>query len=105
MTEIKYTERENSIRISIHGHSMFKPGNDPVCAGISAITYQILRYISALEDEGMVSDMVIDIESGHCIVTFNLEEGAMDGWRVAWKALSGGFRNFAEQYPENVRFD
>lgn len=104
MTEIKYTEKGDKIRITLHGHALFNPGNDIVCSAVSVITFQLLRYLDALDTERSISDFCYEVTDGHVIVTFTVNEGEMDAWQIAWKVLSGGYEMLAEKYPGNVRF-
>lgn len=103
MTEIKYSEHDDRVRISVHGHAMYNPGNDVVCAGISTITFQLLNYLSVIEENGCVTDVVYDMADGHVIVTFRVPPHERVGWDTAWKVISIGYENLAESYPENVK--
>ena len=105
MTEILYQERGNHVRVSLHGHAAYNPGNDPVCAGISAITFQLLRYLEALEQEQSIHSFAYEVEEGSVTVDFIVEEGDMDAWHIAWKVIGGGYRNLCEAYPENVQMN
>lgn len=103
MTEIKYTERGDWVRISLNGHAMFNPGNDIVCASVSAITYQMLNVIAYLEEAGEIDGAQTDIHDGFVIVTFRVID--RDKWRIVWQVIETGYKTIAQSYPENVRFD
>lgn len=102
MTEIKYTERGDYARVSLSGHAMFSNDNDIVCAGVSAITYQMLNVLSRMECNEDIDGMQADIHDGFVIVTFRVLN--KDKWDTVWDVIRTGYENIAESYPENVRF-
>lgn len=102
MTEIRYTRNNGSVRLSIVGHAMYNPGNDPVCAGVSAITYQMLECLAGLEDDKKIYDLVYEINDGSVIVSFFLIPEAEEEWAIMWKVIRTGYANIAVYYPENV---
>ena len=103
MTEIRYTEKEDRVRVSIHGHALYSPGNDIVCAGISTITFQLLNYLAVIEENDCISDLAVDIDDGHVIVTFRVPPHERVGWETAWEVISIGYENLAESYPDHIR--
>jgi uncharacterized protein YsxB (DUF464 family) len=105
MTQIRYTEHGDRIRISVHGHAQYNPGNDVVCAGISTITCQLINYVGALEENGVVSDTILDEADGHIILCFKVSPGEMEGWHTAWKVISTGYESLASEYPDHVMLE
>ena len=102
MTEVTYTERDNRVRITVTGHAQFNPGNDIVCAGISAITFQLLSYVAAMQMEGQIEDAASEVKDGWVIVTFVLLPGSKQAWDTAWKVIKMGYQNISEEYPKHL---
>lgn len=103
MTEIKYTERGDWVRVSLNGHAMFNPGNDIVCAAVSTITYQLLNVVAYLEAEGHITGAETDIHDGFVIVTFRVIDKPV--WQTVWRVIRTGYENIAQAHPQNVRID
>lgn len=102
MTTIKLTQREDRVRVSIHGHALVNPGNDPVCAALSVLTYTMIGNLDKLEESGKIRDLIVDIDDGHVIVSFT---DLKKKWKGVWDVLSVGYRMLAEEYPNNVFFE
>jgi len=105
MTEIQYTQRNEIVRISVVGHALYNPGNDPVCAGISSITFQMLACIGELEDDQLIYDVSYDINDGFVVVQFDLAPEVEERWKIMWSVIHHGYKNIADEYPENVTID
>lgn len=101
MTEIKYTERGDYVRISLSGHALFSSENDIVCAGVSAITYQLLNVASEMDQADELDGVQTDIHDGFVIVTFRVID--KEKWHIVWDVIATGYETIAESYPENVR--
>lgn len=102
MTEIKLTQKEDRVRVSIHGHALVNPGNDPVCAALSVLTYTMIGNLDKLEEAGKIRDLIVDIDDGHVIVSFT---DLKKKWKGVWDVLSVGYRLLADEYPDNVFFE
>ena len=105
MTKVQYTRRGEIVRISIVGHALFNPDNDPVCAAMSAFAYQLLSCVAELEEEKLIYDVSYDVNDGFVIVQFDLVPEAEERWKITWSVIRHGIRNIAEAYPENVTVD
>lgn len=101
MTEITETRKGDRVRVSMHGHALVNPGNDPVCAAISCLAYTMIGWLDKKEDDGKIKDLVIDIDDGHVVVSFTDSKKV---WAGGWEVLSMGFEQLADSYPENVYF-
>lgn len=101
MTEIRYRQRGDVIRVSVTGHALYNPGNDPVCGGVSAITYQMLN---VLADNALhISDFAYEVRDGSVIVSFFLPEEWRETWAIIWSTIKTGYEALATAYPENVK--
>lgn len=84
-------------RIKIMGHAGFaKPGEDIVCAGVSALAQTLIASIEQLTQDKIkyvVSPGTVDIKYG------NLSEQA----QVLVDSFFVGIQMIADEYPANVR--
>ena len=103
MTSIKVYPGEKRWRISIHGHAGYQPGNDPVCAAISAITFQLLNVLDDYQGRGIVSDLSSEAIDGNFTADFIVKAPTV--WDVAWDVIKTGYMAIAESYPENLVMD
>ena len=102
MTEIHYQQTGEKVRISIVGHAAFNPGNDIVCAGVSAITFQLLGVLDQMDDQKLIYDQHVDVEDGFVIVQFSLVPEEFETWDIVWNVIRTGWQNIADEYPDNV---
>ena len=102
MTEIRYQQTGEKVRISIVGHAAFNPGNDIVCAGVSAITFQLLGVLDQMDDQKLIYDQHVDVEDGFVIVQFSLVPEEFETWDIVWNVIRTGWQNIADEYPDNV---
>lgn len=49
MIKIEFTFSDNDIILQIDGHAEYNKGNDIVCAGVSAIAYNLASYLQVQE--------------------------------------------------------
>lgn len=99
MTEIRATRMDDRVRVSIHGHALVNPGNDPVCNALSILTYTMIGNLDRLEEAEKIQDLIIDIDDGHVIVSF---KDTKKKWKGVWDVLSIGYNLLADEYPQNV---
>ena len=99
MTEIRLTRKDDRVRVSLHGHALVNPGNDPVCAALSVLTYTMIGCLDKLEESGKIRDLVIDVDEGHAIVSFT---DVKKKWQDTWEVIHTGYRLLADEYPNNV---
>jgi uncharacterized protein YsxB (DUF464 family) len=88
----------NEFSFELQGHAEFNPGNDIVCAGVSAIAYALLGYLENNQDR--ITDFYEnDICSGFICIRLS---GA-DALTPAFEMAAIGIMQIANQYPENVK--
>lgn len=77
--------------LTVIGHAGYAPhGSDIVCAGVSAITFALIGYLSNRADDPCVS-----VENGEVLVSCNGEDNAFE------MALTG-YKQHSEKYPQYV---
>lgn len=93
MIEVKV--RKNHIKVSGHaGHA--PPGQDIVCAGVSALTQTLAESVSALAED----EIEYDVSSGRADIYYgNLSEAS----RTLVDSFFIGICLIADVFPDNVR--
>ena len=93
MIEVKV--RKNHIEVSGHaGHA--PPGQDIVCAGVSALTQTLAESVSALPED----KIEYDVSSGRADIYYgNLSEAS----RTLVDSFFIGICLIADRFPDNVR--
>lgn len=88
------------IGFQIEGHAGYSiPGRDIVCAAISALTINTINSVAELSTAEMEVREGVDGNIQYRIIS-RLDTVS----RVLLQAAQIGYRNIAEQYPENVDF-
>lgn len=90
MTRITITEEQGWAKIKIAGHALYNPGNDIVCAAISALA-GVLAGICEQIDGATIERY----ESGVCIFYMPRD--------YAIRAIEECFRQMEEQFPKNIK--
>lgn len=91
-------ERSGGIcRLVVDGHAGYNPGNDIVCAGVSAIVRTLAEWMKRHEPSAWVR-----CESGKAVVT--MRDGSAESCAV-FEAAVGGLRDVAARYGEWVRVE
>lgn len=103
MTTIRYIRDRDHVRISIHGHAGYNPGNDIVCAGISTVVHMILSTLTKYEKGGIVTGLAAEAIDGNVTADFNVKHN--DIWNIAWLIFRDELNAFCDAYPENVRWE
>ena len=94
MVTIMYAEKNKNFSLKLDGHAGFNPGNDIVCAGVSAITETL---ISLMEDFEEISILE---ESGHVEI-----EGKLNNEIEKYLHFAiTGYQGISMTYPDNVDF-
>lgn len=81
-----------------------KPGQDLICAAVSALTQSLL--ITLQDDHARNRLLVwhsIDEKRGYIKIKVQPASGYKERVRGYFKLVMMGLKNIAEQYPENVR--
>lgn len=95
MTQIQVEESEDKFTIVIKGHSGYAPiGKDIVCAGISTLSFTLLRAVSERELE------FVEYEQGDGFMWLSFS--LTDDLRAVSHAICSGYKLLTEKYPENV---
>lgn len=83
-------------KILVEGHAGFAPpGQDVVCAGVSALTQTLVQTLDVLAS----GETVFHIESGKAIIQFQTHS---EKSRLLARSFFIGVEMIAQTYPENV---
>ena len=81
-------------RIYVEGHAEYCPGNDIVCAGVSALIGALAHYATSSPDCHRVR---CQMRSGDAFLAYNSEAGS------GFDMIVGGLAAIAAAYPAHVR--
>ena len=94
MIEVFSARQGGKCRLYVKGHAEYSPGNDIVCAGVSALVGALAHYAS---DNPRYRHVRCRMEKGNAF--FACGEGAEDGFDMIVKGLAA----IAAAYPDYVR--
>lgn len=100
MTEIKIYSQDETVQLSISGHSGYNSSNDIVCAGISTICYAFAEMVCELSAENKIKLNYVKYDEGL------IELDVLDKYGVLMyplQMLSIGLTALEEKYPANVK--
>ncbi len=101
MITVKISYKENVFRAVTDGHADFNPGNDIVCASVSALMFQLKGAVENLLDGG---GKRYRAEPGHFEVKYIAHNGD-EGYKasIIYNSIIIGMLQIAETYPDHVR--
>lgn len=91
MTQVTFKRFRGVYTLRLDGHAGYNPGNDVVCAGISAIVFALMGYV-----ENFGKKKSIEYSSGRA-------EIRAKGCKKAFDMAYIGLRQIEMQYPENLQ--
>ena len=83
------------------GHAGFNPGNDIVCAGVSALSYALLGTLHNVKNVSFKKEKVR--EGNMNIITDTKDPIAKEVADIAFKTVYIGLLQLAETYPANIK--
>lgn len=84
MTKARFNEDNEICRLVISDHAGYNPGNDIVCAGISAIAYTMAGYLHNKKEVEILDETIKD---GFFSITFRGDEYASEVYHAIWIGL------------------
>lgn len=94
MIIISVHKSKKMYQIKVDGHADYNPGNDIVCAAVSALTFTLMQ---AAKDRN--AEKELDYQSGQVHLTIR-RCSSMD---AITEAILTGYGLIAKKYPKNVR--
>lgn len=103
MTRAAFACREGGYEISVTGHADYAGGGkDIVCAACSVLAWVFVRLFHALEDRDKCTLLREVVEPGEVHLTVYPAPGARGEIDLLVNVMRDGYRELAEQYPDNV---
>lgn len=99
------TYKRDDHHVSVIGHAgSDKPGQDPVCAGVSALVYTLAANVDDLVTKGSARDQVLSLQSGFAEVGCTGMTGMDSVVTLIFDTVCTGFEMLSLRYPEYVHF-
>lgn len=102
MIDVTYDREEHTVTVRGHAYSV-SVGNDPVCAGISALTCTLAAAVENLTLAGKVFDPVTSLTSGYAKISCESYPNTQAAVILVFDTLCLGYAILAGAYPEHVR--
>ncbi len=93
MITAKMTHCGNCYTLDVDGHAGFNPGNDVVCAGVSALCQSLMSWCVNSEETHITE---LDARSGKFHIT------AFGRTQDAFSMAALGLKGIEANYPENI---
>lgn len=100
MITVSIEEKQDSCSITAKGHAGFCPGNDIVCAGVSALVNTLGLRVLKEADTGMLTDSYVRLNSGDSTVWYCGENRILD---EIFQTITDGLERIAENYPDYIK--
>jgi len=99
--KVRYNKVNGFTGMKITGHAQFNPGNDPVCAGVSALGYALIGTLNSMGGLTFIKNEVTD----HINVRIKpiQEEGKRHAANIVFETILIGLKMIQKGYPENVK--
>ncbi|MEE0100341.1 MAG: ribosomal-processing cysteine protease Prp [Acutalibacteraceae bacterium] len=93
MITISVQKSKKKVQIDVDGHAHYHPGNDIVCAAVSALTFTLMQ---AVKDHH--AEKILDCQSGKVHLVIRRTAGI----DAVTEAIITGYKLIAKNYPKNV---
>ena len=103
MIQAVYDRDQNNITINGHAYSG-EPGYDLICASASMLVYTLAASVDSMKRHGHISDGVINIAEGDCIVSCEPYEQFKGAITLIFDSICAGYELLAANYPEYVSY-
>lgn len=103
MTRAVFERREGGYEIAVTGHADYAgDGKDIVCAACSALAWVFVRLFRSFEERDKCTLLREVVEPGEVRLTVYPAPGARGEIDLLVNVMRDGYRELAEQYPDNV---
>lgn len=103
MVEIIYKRNSHSLRLQGHAGAG-KPGNDLVCAAVSALALTLADNVAQLTAQGDVDRTLLRLESGDSWVRCRSKGKMRPVVTLIFDSICEGFSLLQTLYPEHVSY-
>lgn len=105
MTKCKIVKDNNRYQVDISGHAGFSPGNDPVCAAISILSFTLMQMVTDMEATGGFREFYNDYRSGVVHVDVTTASHARTELEGIIRTIRTGFELLQKRYPNNLQLE
>ena len=102
MIDVTYDRKEHTVTVKGHAYSV-STGNDPVCAGVSALTCTLAAAVENMALAGKVFDPITSLTSGYAKISCGSYPNSKAAIILIFDTLCLGFAILAQAYPANIR--
>ncbi len=102
MIDVTYDRTEHTVIVKGHAYSV-SAGEDPVCAGVSALTCTLAAAVENMALAGNVIDPVTSLNSGYAKISCASYPNTEAAVILIFDTLCLGYALLAQAYPASVR--
>lgn len=100
MITVSIEEKKDGSSLTVKGHAGFCPGNDIVCAGVSALVTTLGLRVLKEAGAGALSGSYVRLNSGDSTVWYCGDNRILD---EIFQTITGGLEGIAENYPDYIK--
>ena len=104
MIKAVYDRKENKITVEGHAYSG-EPGHDLICASASVLIYTIAASVNSMQQNGHVTNALINLESGNGTVGCEPLEQIKGAITLIFDSICAGYELLAANYPDNISYE
>ena len=98
---VRYSQKEGFTGMKITGHANYNPGNDVVCAGVSALGYALVGTLNNIKGLKFVKNVVTDVIEVRIVPVDN--RAIRHTVNVVFETVLIGLKQIALGYPEHLK--
>ena len=103
MIKAVYDRKENKITVEGHAYSG-EPGHDLICASASVLIYTIAASVNSMQQNGHVTNSIINLESGNSTVGCEPLEQFKGAITLIFDSICARYELLAANYPANISY-
>ena len=104
MIKAVYHRKHHTLTIEGHAHSG-EPGQDLVCAAVSALGYTMAANVEHLHRQGAVREPVIRMDPGTAEIRCSPVSRFRSTVTLVFDTVCAGLDILSQQYPENICYE
>lgn len=100
MITVSIGEKKDGHSLTVKGHAGFCPGNDIVCAGVSALVTTLGLRVQKEANDGALTSSYVRLNSGDSTVWYCGENRILD---EIFQTITDGLEGIAGNYPDYIK--
>ena len=105
MVTIESSNRKNHYEFKIQGHAEYNPGNDIVCAGISALTFTLAQSLINMQERNAFYQLDYRLDKGNAWIRADVRPPYMQEMNTVVETILTGYIMMESRYPDHVKLD